>query len=382
MSKPKIRKTSETGIFKREGKQGTRYYVVVDVGIKENGKRDQRWHSGFRTLRDARKARAEIIGRLERGTYVSPSKLTLRTFVEDEWLPSIKGRLRPSTFTSYAGNLRKHVLPELGSHRLQQITPSMLNKLYADLGDSLSAATVRYIHSITRRALADAEKWDRLVRNPADRATAPKLVKPKQIQTWTADELRQFLAHVSNDRLQAAWRLSAMTGLRRGELLGLRWRDLDLDSEPPRMTVTETLIGARETSTPKTEEGRRSIDLDPGTIVVLRDHRKRQAEERLLLGPAYEDHVLVFCGENGSPLWPRSFSRMFDRHSNAAGLPRMPLKNLRHTHATLLLANGVQPKVIQERLGHADITITLRVYAHAIPAMHAEATAKAAALID
>ncbi|MBK8294919.1 MAG: tyrosine-type recombinase/integrase [Solirubrobacterales bacterium] len=347
MSKPKMKKTSETGIFKREGKQGTRYYVVVDVGVKENGKRDQRWHSGFRTLRDARKSRAEIIGRLDRGNYVAPSKLTLRTFVEDEWLPSIETRLRPSTFTSYAGNLRKHVIPELGSYRLQQITPSMLNKLYADLGGSLSASTVRYVHSITRRALADAEKWDRLARNPADRATAPKLVKPKQLRTWTAVELRRYLAHVSDDRLYAAWRLSAMTGLRRGELLGLRWRDLDLDSSPPRMTVAETLIGARESSTPKTAEGRRNIDLDPGTVSILRVHRKSQAEERLALGPGYQDRDLVFCGEDGSPLWPRTFSRMFDRHSNAADLPRIPLKNLRHTHATLLLANGVPPKVIQ-----------------------------------
>jgi len=377
-----MRKTNETGIYRRDGTQGTRYYVVVDVGIKEDGKRDQRWHSGFRTLRDARKARAEIIGRLERGTYVAPSKLTLRTFVEEEWLPSIRGRLRPSTFTSYAGNLRKHVLPELGSRRLQYITPSMLNKLYADLADSLSVATVRYVHSITRRALADAEKWDRLARNPADRATAPKRVRPTKLQTWTADELKQFLAHVSDDRLYAAWRLSAMTGLRRGELLGLRWRDLDLDADPPRLTVAETLIGARESSTPKTEEGRRSIDLDPGTASILKSHRKLQAEERLALGPAYTDRGLVFCAEDGSPLWPRSFSRAFDRHSNEAGLPRMPLKNLRHTHATLLLANGVPPKVIQERLGHADITITLRVYAHAIPAMHAEATAKAAAMLD
>ena len=142
------------------------------------------------------------------------------------------------------------------------------------------------------------------------------------------------------------------------------------------------MIGAREDSTPKTEEGRRSIDLDPGTVAILRAHRKRQAEEKLALGPAYDDHGLVFCREDGTPLWPRSFSRMFDRHSAAADLPRIPLKNLRHTHATLLLANGESPKVIQERLGHADITITLRVYAHAIPAMHARATAKIAAMID
>jgi len=202
------------------------------------------------------------------------------------------------------------------------------------------------------------------------------------MRTWSADELRRFLRHVEHDRLYAAWRFTAMTGVRRGELLGLRWRDLSLDGDPPRATIAETLIGARETSTPKTRAGQRSIDLDPKTVAVLRTHRKRQAEERLALGPAYEDRNLVFCAADGPPLWPRTFSRTFDRHAAGAGLPRIPLKDLRHTHATLLLANGVSPKVIRERLGHADITITLRVYAHAIPAMHAEATAKAAALID
>jgi integrase len=382
MSKPKMEKTSETGIYRRKGKEGLRYYVVVDVGVKLNGRRDQRWHSGYRTLRDAKKARAEIIGRLDRGTYIAPSKITLREFIETEWLPAVKGQLRPSTFDSYAGNLRMHVLPELGSHRLQHITPAMLNKLYGDLSARLSVSTVRYVHAIVRRSLGDAVKWDRLARSPVDRVTPPKPVARKPPRTWSTAELRRFLDHVRDDRFYAAWRLAAMTGVRRGELLGLHWYDLDLDGNPPRVTIAETLIGARQASTPKTEEGRRKIDLDPTTVAALRAHRKRQAEERLALGPAYDDRGLVFCREDGAPIWPRSFSRNFDRRVTAGGLPSLPLKNLRHTHATILLANGVPPKVIQERLGHADITITLRVYAHAIPAMHAEATAKAAALID
>lgn len=171
-----------------------------------------------------------------------------------------------------------------------------------------------------------------------------------------------------------------MTGVRRGELLGLRWRDVDLDAS--RITVAETLIGAREASTPKTDAGRRRIDLDPVTVTALRAHRKRQAEEKLVLGPAYDDSGFVFCREDGTPFWPRTFSRSFDAHVKAAGLPTIPLKNLRHTHATLLLAAGVPPKVIQDRLGHSNISITLDTYASVIPAMHVEATAKAAALID
>lgn len=380
MSKPKMQKTSETGIYKRIGNQGTRYYVVVDVGVKASGKRDQRWHSGYRTLRDAKKARAEIIGRLERGTYIAPSRITFREFIEKEWLPAVKGQLRPSTFESYAANLRNHVLPQLGSHRLQHVSPAMLNKLYGDLTERLSVATVRYVHAITRHALADAVRWDRLARNPAERAMRPRpsAAKPA-MHTWSADELRRFLHHVRGDRLYAAWRLLATTGMRRGELLGLHWRNLHLDGA--RAQIAETLIGSRRASTPKTDKGRRSVALDPETIAALRAHRKAQAAEKLALGPAYEDHALVFCREDGTPAWPQSFSRTFLRHARAAGLPRIPLKNLRHTHATLALQAGVHPKVVQERLGHANIGITLDVYSQAIPAMQEDAAATVAALI-
>jgi integrase len=391
-----MEKTRYSGIYKREGRTGTTYYVVAYVGIDASGRRKQKWHSGYRSLHEARDAQTEIRGRLKSGTYVEPSKMSLREYVEDEWLPSVKRSIRPSTFESYAGNLRRHVLGHeiLGGAQLRHVTPGMLNKLYGELAEArtldgeerpaLAPQTIRYVHTITRRALADAVKEDRLARNPADRATPPKpsAAKAPAVRTWTAAELRRFLELVAEDRLFAAWRLSAMTGMRRGELLGLRWHDLDLDGDPPRVQITTTLIGARKASTPKTESGRRTIDLDPVTAAALRAHRARQAQEKLALGPAYDDQGLLFCREDGTPAWPRTFSRAFETHVQAAELPRIPLKNLRHTHATLLLSNGVPPKVIQERLGHADITITLRVYAHAIPAMHAEATLKAAAMID
>lgn len=199
------------------------------------------------------------------------------------------------------------------------------------------------------------------------------------MKTWTADQLRAFLDRVRDDRLYAAWRFSATTGVRRGELLGLPWADLDLDTA--RASIAETLIGARERSTPKTDSGRRSIALDPETVLALRAHADQQADEMAALGPAYQENGLVFCREDGSPIWPRSFSRMFARHVDAAALPVIPLKNLRHTHATLALQAGVHPKVVQERLGHAKISITMDIYSHAIPAMQADAAATVAALI-
>ena len=200
-------------IRKRQGKRGTTWYLVVDVGFDEDGKRKQKWQS-FDTRREAQEARTEILHRLKRGTYVQPSKLTFRSFIETEWLPAVEGTLRASTFASYASNLRHHVIPAIGATRLQDVTPAMLNKLYGDLGDHVKPATVRYIHTITRRALADAVMWDRLARNPADRAMPPKpsAAKPPPMRTWTREQLRAFLEHVSDDRLSAAWRFAAATG--------------------------------------------------------------------------------------------------------------------------------------------------------------------------
>ena len=163
----------------------------------------------------------------------------------------------------------------------------------------------------------------------------------------------------------------------------LSWDAVDLDTG--RLAITRTLIegkGAPRFSEPKTKRGRRSVALDPETVDALREHRERQLDERLAWGPAYEDHGLVFCRENGTPIWPRTFSRSFDNHVRDAGLPKIRLHDLRHTHATLALEAGIHPKVVQERLGHATIAITLDTYSHAIPAMQEDAAAKIAGLLE
>jgi integrase len=243
---------------------------------------------------------------------------------------------------------------------------------------------VRYLAAILHMALGDALRWGLVVRNAADAATSPSAsaAKAPAMKTWTADELRRFLEHVRDDRLYAAWHVLAMTGLRRGELLGLSWEAVDLDAG--RVAVTQTLIeGKREPrfSEPKTKRSRRNVALDPATVAVLRAHRKAQAAERLAWGPAYRGQGLVFCREDGSPIWPRTFSRAFGTLAKAADLPAIRLHDLRHTHATLALAADVHPKVVQERLGHANVGITLDTYSHAIPAMQEDAAAKVAALL-
>ena len=373
-------------------KRGNKWSVVVDVGRDpETGRRKQKWHSGFDTRRDANRALTEILSRLERGTYVEPSKETVAVYLSS-WLDAQRARLRPSTLASYDGNVKAHIIPALGPVPLQRLTAGHLDVLYADLLQNgrtdgrggLGPRTVRYVHVILKRALSDAVRKSRLVRNPADQADPPSASASKAtaLRTWTAAEVRMFLAHVHDDRLYAAWLMAATTGMRRGELLGLRWRDLDL--EAGRAKIVQTLISQASgpaVSQPKTAKGRRSVALDPATVAALKAHRTRQNSERLALGPTYEGRDLVFCREDGSPVWPRSFSRGFDRLAEAAGLPRIRLHDLRHTHATLALEGGVHPLVVSERLGHSKVSITLDTYSHVTPALEEDAAAKVAALV-
>jgi integrase len=373
-------------------KRGKSWAVVVEVGRDPNtGKRVRKWHSGYRTKRDAERARIEILSRLDHGTYVSPDRRTVGSYLEGDWLPAVKARLKASTWDSYSRNIRLHISPELGPIPLQALTATRLNEFYASLisegrrdgNGGLAPKTVRYLHGIIRKALADAARWNLLQRNVADQADPPTIRSTApEMKTWTADELAQFLDFVSDDQLYAAWVVAATAGLRRGEVLGLRWIDIDLNAS--RLSVQQTLVSvAYETrfSVPKTARSRRSVSLDATTVAALRAHRKRQLEERMSWGQAYRDSGLVVTREDGTLVHPDRFTQMFDKHVKDAGLPRIRLHDLRHTHATLALAAGVHPKVVSERLGHATVAFTLDVYSHAVPALQEEAADRIAALI-
>lgn len=254
-------------------KRGKSWAVVVDVGRDPfTGRRIRRWHSGYATKRDAERARTEVLSRLDHGTYVEPDRRALGPYLEVDWLPAMRARVRASTWDSYARNIRLHIVPALGGVALQALTPARLNEFYAALLEEgrkdgrggLAPKTVRYLHGILRKALADAVRWNLLQRNVADQADAPS---PRsgaaEMMTWGAEELGHFLDFVGDDRLYGAWVLAATTGLRRGEVLGLRWSDVDLDSG--RLAVRQTLVSvAYETkfSTPKTNRGRRSVSID------------------------------------------------------------------------------------------------------------------------
>jgi integrase len=249
------------------GKRGDGYSVVVELDRDPiTAKRRQKWHSGYRTKREAERALTELLAAVDKGTYVPKSRQTLRDFIE-EWLAAIAPTVRPSTHYSYSRNLRLHVVPRIGSAPLVAVDAGTLNTLYAALlangrkdyaGGGLSPRTVRYIHTIIHRALKDAVRWGRLARNPADAADPPKAAdagRPDSI-TWSADQLRTFLEGTRASRHWTACLLLATSGMRRGEVLGLRWRDLDIDAG--RASIRQTVIAVKHTAmlgTPKTAKG-------------------------------------------------------------------------------------------------------------------------------
>jgi integrase len=202
------------------------------------------------------------------------------------------------------------------------------------------------------------------------------------MQIWTAEQLRQFLTHVRDERLYPLWLLASTTGMRRAEVLGLRWIDVDLDAQ--RLAVRQAYIsvdGRPQFSEPKTRRSRRTIDLDARTIGALRDWRKQQAGEERNWGTAWQRTGLVFTREDGAAIAPDSLSRQFVKLAAAAGLPPIRLHDLRHSHASLLLASGVNPKVASERLGHHSVALTLDVYSHVVPGMQSDAAARVSDLV-
>jgi len=373
--------------------RGKSWSVVIELPREsETGKRQQRWHSGYRTKKEAERVRVDLLAKADAGTYVEQHRQTLAQFLND-WFPAIAPTIRPATLYSYKRNVRLHVVPYIGTLTLQKIDAGTLNALYARLledgskhqrGGGLSPRSVRYVHTILHRALKDAVRWGRLARNPADAADPPRAsasVQP-EIRTWSAPELRGFLESLADDRYYAAWVLLSTTGMRRGEALGLRWSDLDFDAR--RASIRQTVIAVNHEvlfGTPKTAKGRRFIELDAGTVAALRAHRQRQLEERLLIGSGWRDLDLVFCKPTGEPLHPERFSRDFAKRVERGGFSRIRLHDLRHTWATLALGAGVNPKIVQERLGHASVGITLDIYSHATPAMQRDAADTVAALV-
>jgi integrase len=357
--------------------RGKRWAVVYDEGYGEDGKRRQRWKSGFRTKSEAEAFLTKTLGQIDDGGYVEPSKITLGHWLTDEWLPAIERRA--STVATYESLVRRHIIPKLGQRRLQALSPAHVNAFYKELRDAgLSAETRRLIHSVLLKACGDALKSDKIMRNPIERVDRPA-GSQQRAKVWTAKELGRFLAHVEDDRLFALWRLAATTGMRRGELLGLTWREVDVAGGS--LAVTQQLLPTGEFGPPKSKRSERTIRLDADTVAALKRHRDNQRLERALAGDAYTDGDLVFCDELGGIIQPSRLSDRFLSHRKAAKVNTGTMHTLRHTAATLLLTNAVPLHVVAARLGDRPETI-LKTYAHLLPNSDEQAAVGMAELLE
>jgi integrase len=374
--------------IKKRGSTWTAYYYMPD----STGKRRQRSKGGFGTKEEAQRYLSNTVTSVQTGDYVEPTNLTLGEYLNDQWLPIVQHSIRPSTWHRYQCEITLHVMPTLGGIKLQQLSQSHLDQLYVELLNNgrvnkpggLSPKTVRSIHNLLHKALKDAQRKQLVHRNVADAADPPRINRSgsEGLRTWNANQVRIFLKGLSGHRLEAAYTLAATTGMRRGEVLGVRWSDID--SAFKHLAVRQTVISVNYElmfGTPKTAKGRRLLALDDITVAALEAHRNRQLEERTAIGDAYIDHDLVFPKLDGSPTHPDYFSQCFDRTVAKLGLPRIRLHDLRHTYATLGLAAGVPSIVISQRLGHANVAFTLDIYTHPVPALHEAAAEQVAGLI-
>jgi integrase len=346
------------------------------------------WTSGFKSKTEANRALTRMLGDADQGMLVEPSSVTLREFVEKTWLPSVESSdLRESTIEMYRRSVKRYVLPNLGQKRLRDVTPARLASWLEELKASgVGDRTVEIAGITCHKVFKSALDRELISRNPADnaavRSARPK-AKAKIPIIWTAEQTRSFLDAQRDDRLFALWRLATMTGLRRGELAGARWSDLDLDTGTLRVSHTRVVVGYKVVdSTPKTSKGARVIGLDPATVAALKSHWAKQAAERLVAGELWEGGEYLFCDERGHPYHPQRFTQMLAAKAKAAKLPPVKVHALRHGHATAGLEAGVDMKVMSERLGHSSIQVTADIYQHVSAAVDQAAAYKVAAAID
>ena len=313
------------------------------------------------------------------GLIFDAGKMTVGEYL-DRWLTdSARGTVRKSTYDSYQHQLRRYVHPTLGRLPLKKLTELHVQGLYRSMQDrGLSARTVRYTHAVLHRALKQAVRWKYIPRNPCDDTDPPK-VQRDEMRPLDRDQVRRLLdtsalsgPNGDPDRFHALYVLAVHTGMRPGELLALKWDDVDLEAGV--LSINRTLSMAGEFAPPKTAKSRRRIQLTTGSAAALKAHRKRQLEERLRLTSLWQDQDLVFPSTVGTPLNHRNLSRAFKDLLRRAELPESTrLYDLRHTCATLLLSRNVHPKYVQELLGHASITLTLDTYSHVLPGMEGAA---------
>lgn len=377
-------------------KRGATWYFRIRVGDHLIG------DGGYASREDAQAARDKARTAAREGRLPAvPTRETVAQYLT-RWLAIHECQVKPTTLASYRMHVDVHIVPALGAVRLKKLDRATLNTFFAQLQrrprprgkertdeqaaalPALAPASIRRIAATLHKALADAVDEGTLAWNPADRVKLPKAraAMQQELQAWQAGELRTFLEATDQDRLAPMWRLFAFTGMRRGEVAGLVWRDVDLKGGTIAVRRALTVVGTEVIETTPKRGRSRVVNLDAGTTAALTAWQKRQAKERDAWPGPWPTSHRVFTLEDGTALHPDRITDAFRRHVRAAGVPAIRLHDVRHTAASLMIAGGTPVKVVSERLGHSDVGFTMRVYQHVMPGMQQEAADSFAALIE
>ena len=348
-------------------KRGSSYSYIVRVKDPETGISKQKWISGFATKEEARSARDKARTEARTGVFVSPTKVTVKEHFE-AWWEIKKEKVKPTTAENYRFLLDRYILPKFGSQLLKDLTSVKIEKMLIDLIQDHSESTVRLVSIVLAQGLERAVKDRLLPLNPAKGIERPK-GKKRTVTPYTSSELKKLLEELESHRLFAFFRLLAYTGGRRGEILALRWSDLDPEKATLTISKNRTRLGKTviEQDSTKGGDGKRIVQLDSETLRLMKDHRKRQIEERMKAGSLWQEGNFIFAQETGLPLDPSTPYHLFKKTAKRLGLRSESLHSIRHLHATELLNSGAGVHLVKDRLGHSDISTTLRIYAHIRP---------------
>ncbi|MFC1967418.1 tyrosine-type recombinase/integrase [Chloroflexota bacterium] len=360
-------------------KRGNNWAVVIELPRDAaSGRRKQKWIPVKGTKRDAERKLRDVLHTMDKGIYLEPNKVSLGEWLR-QWLNDyVSIHTTDRTQESYSSIVERHLVPALGAIRLVELQPQHIQRYYAkalsegraDGTGGLSARSVVYHHRILSKALDYAVKMNMVVRNVLSVVDPPRVART-QMATLNAEEVVKFLDAAKDTDYFVMFATLLYTGLRRGELLALKWRNLDLDKGS--LIVTETAYklgnGQYVIKEPKTAHSRRTVSLSPALIALLKEYRADQELLRIQLGLGLTDNDFVFIRHDGSPINPNAVTLAFKRVLKKAGLKNIRLHDLRHTHATLMLKAGEHPKIVSERLGHSNIGITLDTYSHVLPGL-------------
>ncbi|MBN8199177.1 tyrosine-type recombinase/integrase [Cytobacillus pseudoceanisediminis] len=361
------------GSIKKNNQTG-KWDLVVDVGKDQlTGKRKQKKKRGFKSKKEAEKALTAILNEVNEGVYIEPSKQAYKDYL-NAWLKGKEHDLSVQTSTAYKSYLKIHIFPYLGHISLATLTPLHIQGFVGELRKKgLSDTTTKRIYNVVNASLNSAVKMELIKKNPASFIEKPKVIA-KETGIWNLKDVSSFLKSIEFSQYQIAFLLAVTTGMRQGEVLGLRWRDVDFENECLyiRQTLTHDGKGFKEGA--KSKAGNRSIGLDTNTVSALKQQRKKNIIIKLKYGSVYNDNDLVVCTNTGKPINPRNLLRSFNSIITKENLPKIRFHDLRHTHASLLLLQGENIKLISERLGHSSVKVTLDTYSHILPNTQKEAS--------